>query len=77
MSNNLTDNKDSIKRLNVLIALLLMNLAKKKTEMGLKEQVQFLSNFSFKNNEIAEILGKSTNYINKEMHLLRKRALNK
>jgi len=77
MLNTSTNEERIVKRLNVLIALNLINLSKKNLKMDLRDQINFLSNFGIKNNEIAEILGKSINHINKELHLIRRSAVNK
>lgn len=61
------------KRLNIIIALLLSGLSKKNKEMDARDQIGFLSGLGLTPTEISEIMGKTSNYINKELHFIRKK----
>jgi len=72
MEKNILDSEEVLKRLNVLIALNLQSLSKKKEELDARGQIAFLSNLKLKANDIADILGKTVNYVNKELFYIRK-----
>ncbi len=72
MAKQLIENEEILKRLNILIALNLQSFSKKKEELDTRGQIAFLSGLKLKTNEIAEILGKTSNYINKELFYIRK-----
>ena len=65
------------KRLGVVIALLLRMLPKDGHELSFREQIQLLSELGVRPKEIAEILGRTRGYINKELTTLRKYEKNK
>lgn len=58
------------KLLRVIVALLLRQQIQ--DTLSLKEQIRILDNLDIKPIEIAEILGRSNKYINKELSELRK-----
>ena len=60
------------KRLGVVIALLLRNLSKTKDTLSLHDQVELLSDLGLRPKDIAEILGRTPTYVNKELAMLRK-----
>lgn len=72
MAKQVIENEEVLKRLNILIALNLQSLSKKKEELDTRGQIAFLSSLKLKANEIAEILGKTSNYVNKELFYIRK-----
>lgn len=60
------------KRLEVIVNLLLQQQAKDGRGRTLREQIQLLHSAGLKPKEIAEILGKSSVHVNKELTGLRK-----
>lgn len=60
------------KRLGVVIALLLRMVPKSGEALPLREQVRLLSDLGTRPKDIAEILGKTSTYVNKELVSLRK-----
>jgi len=64
------DIKSTNKLLRVIVALLLRQ--KNKETYTLRDQIKILSELGIKPVEIAEILGKTNSYINKELSGLRK-----
>jgi hypothetical protein len=65
--------EEMLKRLEVLIAINLQLFSKKKVELDIRGQIEFLSNLNLSATSIARILGKSNNYINKELFYIRKK----
>jgi hypothetical protein len=63
---------DITKRLGVVIALLLRILPKSGDALSLRDQVQLLSDLGIRPKDIADILGKTSTYVNKELVGLRK-----
>jgi hypothetical protein len=61
------------KRLDVIIALLLQQVDRGGERLSSKAQIQMLSALGVRPVEIADILGKPRNYINKELVLIRRR----
>ena len=59
------------KKLSVIIALLL-RIANNDNNLTLKEQIGDLASFGLNSSEIANILGKKTSYISKELSELKK-----
>jgi len=68
MDNSLLESTN--KMLKVMVALLLRR--KEPETLTLRQQIEILSDLSLKPMEIAEILGRSNIYINKELSELRK-----
>lgn len=66
------DSVELNKRLGVIIALLLRSLTSTKDSLPLREQVQILSELGMRPKDIAEILGRTPTYVNKELTMLRK-----
>jgi hypothetical protein len=66
------DSVELNKRLGVIIALLLRSLASTKESVPLREQVRILSELGMRPKDIAEILGRTTTYVNKELTVFRK-----
>ena len=62
------------KRLEVIIALLLRARIKESETLTRREQIRILSDLGLSPREIANILGRSVNYINKEISKLRSEA---
>jgi hypothetical protein len=60
------------KRLGVVIALLLRAIPKSGDGMSLRDQVQLLTDLGVRPKDIAEILGRTQTYVNKELASLRK-----
>lgn len=60
------------KRLGVVISLLLRMLPKEGTSLTLREQIKMLSNLGLRPKEIANILGRTSRYVNKELSTIRK-----
>lgn len=60
------------KRLEIIISLLLQERSENSDKLPLRSQIDLLNGFGLKPKEIAEILGKTTNYISKEISGLRK-----
>jgi hypothetical protein len=60
------------KRLGIVIALLLKMLPKEDGSPSLRDQIQLLSGLGSRPKEIAEILGRTQSYVNKELTSLRK-----
>jgi hypothetical protein len=60
------------KRLGVVIALLLRAIPKSSDGMSLRDQVQLLTDLGVRPKDIAEILGRTQTYVNKELASLRK-----
>ena len=67
MSTNEHESTDRL--LRVIISLLLRQ--KKEDTLNLKQQIEILNDLGLKPLEIAEILGRSNIYINKEIYKLR------
>lgn len=60
------------KRLGVVIALLLKAIPKSSDGMSLRDQVELLTDLGVRPKDIAEILGRTQTYVNKELASLRK-----
>lgn len=60
------------KRLGVIIALLLKTIPKSSDGISLRDQVQLLADLGVRPKDMAEILGRSQTYVNKELVSLRK-----
>jgi len=60
------------KRLEVIISLLLQERSENSRNFSLRSRIVLLSNFGLRPKEIAEILGTTDNYVNKEISGLRK-----
>jgi hypothetical protein len=67
-----TDFTELSKRLGVMIALLLRNSPSSGEQMSLRDQVSTLSDLGMRPKDIAEILGRTTTYVSKELSTLRK-----
>lgn len=65
------------KRLNVVIALLLQMVPKNAQSSSIRDQIAFLASLGLRPVEIAEILGKKDNYVNKELVSIRKPKVKK
>ena len=63
--------QETNKLLKVIIALLVRSKSQDKI-ISLREQINILSDFGLSPSDIAEVLGRSGNYINKELSELRK-----
>ncbi len=61
------------RKLSIVISLLL-RVANNGSETTLREQIHDLSSFGLAPIEIADILGKKSTYVNKELSALRKEA---
>lgn len=62
-------NESTNKLLKVMIALM---LRQDERQLSLKQQIEILSDLGMKPTEIAETLGKTSTYINKELSGIRK-----
>jgi hypothetical protein len=60
------------RRLGVVIALLLRTIPKSSDGISLRDQIQQLADLGVRPKDIAEILGRSQTYVNKELVSLRK-----
>ena len=60
------------KQLGVIIALLARRTPKAKDSLSLREQIQLLSELQLRPRDIADILGRTQTYINKELAGIRK-----
>jgi hypothetical protein len=60
------------KRLGVIIALLLRSVPDDGVTRSLRDQIQLLSELGLRPRDIAEILGRTQTYVNKELASLRK-----
>jgi hypothetical protein len=60
------------KRLGVMIALLLRTIPKEGPSMSLREQIRLLSEIGVRPKDMAEFLGRTQTYVNKELAGLRK-----
>ncbi len=60
------------RRLDMIIALLLRLIEGDEGRLSTREQISTLSSLGLRPVEIAEVLGKKTTYINKELSGLRK-----
>ena len=67
-----TDIVELNKRLGIIIALLLKTIPKSGDVISLRDQVQLLADLGVRPKDIAEILGRTQTYINKELASLRK-----
>lgn len=63
---------DLSKRLGVVIALLARCTPKPKDSLSLREQIQLLSELQLRPRDIADILGRTQTYVNKELAGIRK-----
>ena len=63
---------DVSKRLGVVIALLLRSLPTRGDRPSLRDQIRLLSELEVRPKDIAEILGRSSTYITKELAGIRK-----
>ena len=71
----MTENKEFAelnKRLGVMIALLLRTIPTEGSSMSLREQISLLSEIGVRPKDIAEFLGRTQTYVNKELAGLRK-----
>ena len=71
----MTENKELIelnKRLGVVIALLLRTIPSEGSSMSLREQISLLSEIGVRPKDMAEFLGRTQTYVNKELVGLRK-----
>lgn len=64
--------KDIKKRLEVIVNLIMRQIAQNSDEFSFRSQIKLLSSFGLKPKEISEILGKPNTYVNKELTWLRK-----
>lgn len=66
--------KNELQSTNQLLRVIVALLLRKKDEktLTLRQQIEILSDLSIKPVEIAEILGRSNTYINKELSSIRK-----
>jgi len=60
-------------RIGVVIALLLRSLPKAGETLSLRDQIQLLTGLGLRPKDIAEILGRTQTYVNKELAGIRKR----
>lgn len=60
------------RRLDIVIALLLRMLPKSGDTISLREQVQILSDLGMRPKDIAQALGRTPTYVNKELATIRK-----
>jgi hypothetical protein len=60
------------KRLGVVIALLLRTIPRDGASMSLREQITLLSHIGVRPKDMAEFLGRTQTYVNKELAGLRK-----
>lgn len=67
-------NKSSLDSTNRLLRVIIALLLRKKDEqiLTLRQQIEILNDLGIKSAEIAEILGRSNTYINKELSIIRK-----
>jgi hypothetical protein len=70
--NSATELQALTKRLEVVIALLVRGLPKTGEGLSLRGQIEVLSDLGVRPKEIAEILGRTQTYINKELASLRR-----
>jgi hypothetical protein len=72
MPNNINknDSESTNKLLRVIVALLLRR--KDEQTLTLRQQIEILADLALKPAEIAEILGRTNIYINKELSVIRK-----
>ena len=71
----MTENKELAelnKRLGVMIALLLRTSPREGPSMSLREQISLLSEIGVRPKDMAEFLGRTQTYVNKELAGLRK-----
>jgi hypothetical protein len=71
----MTDNKEFAelnKRLGVMIALLLRTIPREGSSMSLREQISLLAEIGVRPKDMAEFLGRTQSYVNKELAGLRK-----
>lgn len=66
--------KNTIESTNKLLKVIIALLLREKVEQGptLRQQIEILSDLSIKPAEIAEILGRTSTYVNKELSGIRK-----
>lgn len=66
--------KDNLKSTNRLLQVIIVLLLRRKDPetFTLRQQIEILNDLGLKPLEIAEILGRNNNYINKELSKLRK-----
>lgn len=66
--------KDNLQSTNKLLRVIIALLLRQKEDQGptLRQQIELLSNLGIKPAEIAEILGRTSTYINKELSGIRK-----
>lgn len=62
-----------IKRLDICIALLLRLVERDGSKLSIREQIQTLDSLGLRPVEIANVLGKTQTYVNKELVGIRKR----
>lgn len=65
------------KKLSVMIALLLRMAPRDNIGLPLKEQITVLDNLGVRPKEIAEIVGKTANHVNKELVAIRREGKKK
>lgn len=65
------------KKLSVMIALLLRMAPRDNVGIPLKEQITVLDNLGVRPKEIAEIVGKTANHVNKELVAIRRESKKK
>ena len=68
--------KDDMESTNRLLRVMVALLSRRKEEptLTLRQQIKVLSDLGIKPSEIAEILGRSSSYVNKELSGIRKEA---
>jgi len=62
-----------LKRLDICVALLLQSLERDGARLSRREQIRTLDSLGLRPIEIANILGKTQTYVNKELAGIRKR----
>lgn len=69
---NIDHAAETNKRLGIVIALLLKALPRAGDNLSLRDQVQLLSDLGMRPKDVAEVLGRTSTYVNKELAGLRK-----
>lgn len=64
--------KNGVDSTNKLLKVIVALLLRQNEEMSLREQIGILSSLALKPVEIAEILGRTNTYVNKELSGIRK-----
>ncbi len=67
--------KETNKRLGVVASLLLKMIPKEGSNLSLKEQVRILDSLGVRPRDIADILGRTSSHINKELVGIRKEKI--